>query len=251
MSLFGEQPFYNNSIKNLIIGFGSLFTDLTIHKFNAGAKAQTIRVPIAYGPKNKWLSRLREDPDLKKNVEIVLPRLAFEITDYRYDANRKIGIVGSSVMGSIGSSRTKLYNPVPYDITIQLYSMTKTQEDSLQILEQILPYFAPALTISIEILPVFNLKKNIPILLQGVTTEDSYDGSPDDLRTVINTYTFVAQLDLFGPIITSDKVIKISKAQLSGNAIPTTENSGELYTASVNPLSANTTDTFNIDESWS
>lgn len=253
MSVFSENPYYHQSIKSLIIGFGSLFTDLTINKFDAtGTKQQSIRVPIAYGPKNKWLSRLHEDPDLYNNVEIVLPRMSFEISDYRYDASRKIGTVGSSITGTVGKGRAKLYNPVPYDITIQLYSMTKTQEDGLQILEQILPYFAPSMNIVIEIMPVFKIKKTIPILLQGVTSEDSYEGSPDELRTVINTFTFVAQMDLFGPINVSDKVIKIAQANigLSDNPVSPQTN-GEHYIAVVDPSNAQPNTPFVIDESWS
>lgn len=247
-SPFKEHPFYHSTIKNLIVAFGTVFQDLSIiRKDSSKKKDQVIRVPIAYGPRNKWLSRLREDPDLKDNVEITLPRMAFEITDYRYDPTRKIGAQGNFLVGSIGSLRSKLFNPVPYDVSIQLHSMCKTQEDSLQILEQVLPYFAPSMTLSIEMLPEFNIKKDVPILLQGVQVEDTYDGSPEDFRTVIQTFNFIAQVDLFGPIIKSDKVIKTSIANV-GTA--QTATAGQTYTAAVDPRSSNKTDTYTIDEGW-
>jgi hypothetical protein len=252
-SLFEENPFYHGTIRNLIVAMGTLFTGITITRQDSNKKkVKSIKVPIAYGPKHKWLNKLREDADFKKNVEIVLPRLSFEIVDYKYDPTRKIGVQGNFTVGDIGGVRAKVFNPVPYDVTIQVHSMCKNQEDSLQIFEQVAPYFAPSMTVNMIMLPEFNIKKDVPLLFQGATIEDSYDGSAEEFRTVIQTFNFVAQLDLFGPIIKSDKIIKTSIANVASTipAVNETPNAGNTYTAKVDPKSANKTDTYTINEDW-
>jgi hypothetical protein len=256
MSIFSENPYYHGTIRNLVIALGNLFSDINISKINAaGEREQQIVVPIAYGPKHKWLSRLKEEPDLSNNgkIEITLPRMAFEITDFRYAADRKVGIPGHFLNAQLGSGRTKLFNPVPYDVIFSVYSLTKSNEDSLQILEQILPYFSPYLNLEITILPEFNIKKTIPIVLSGVSVEDSYTGSPNEFRTITQTFSFVAKLDLFGPTPVRHDIIKTTIADV-GTTIPDpmnlTVNDNNRYTATVNPLSANSTDIFTIDETW-
>ena len=248
----GTTPFYNETIKKFIIAFGTLFSDLTICREETASpeKHQLIKVPISYGPKNKWLSRLAEDPDLVNNVNIVLPRMAFEITDYRYDGSRHIGARGTALAGNLQGNRVRLHNPVPWDVTITLSTMCKTQEDSLQILEQILPYFAPYLTVDLEILTEFNVKKAVPLLLAGVSVEDNYQGGLDDFRVVIQNFTFVAQLDLFGPIMKPNGVIKHSIANVAQNM---KKQKGALdlnYQAKVDPIGADSSDPYTVLEKW-
>jgi hypothetical protein len=248
MSIFNDQPYYHETIRKLIVSFGQLFSGMQVVKRDGdGTKNQVIDVPIAYGPKNKWLGILNEDADRTNNVKIVLPRLAFEISGYQYDASRKVGAIGSHVVGTIGTQRAKLFNPIPYDVQINLYSLAKTQEESLQILEQILPYFAPSMTVNIEILPQFNVKKDIPIVLQSVSVSDSYEGDMSDFRVVEQTFSFVAQVDLFGPIIKSEKVIKEVNVDLNTQT-PTSP--GPKYKAEVNPRAANKNDNYNVSENW-
>ena len=248
-SLFQDNSFYHGTIRNLITSVGQLFQGIQIQKYDAqGQKQQVIRVPCEYGPKDKWLSMLKERPDYDHGVEITLPRLAYEIIDYRYDAARKIGTKGAYVVGNIADKRAKLFNPVPYDVHINVYSMCKDQNTSLQILEQILPYFAPSLTISMEVLPVFNLMKDIPIVLSGVTVEDSYEGSPDQLRTVVQTFSLVAQLDLFGPVNPKSSIIKHVNA---GVTTTPTVKVQTTYVADVVPETANKGDgTYVITDDW-
>lgn len=140
-----------------------------------------------------------------------------------------------------------MFNPVPYDIYINLYSVTKSQTDALQITEQILPYFAPSMTINIEVLPTFSIKKDIPLLLSSVSVDDSYDGSPEEYRRVIQTFGFVAQLDLFGPTIMSNKVIKEAIANVGTNSMKNTDTT---YDATVVPRQASKEDPHTIDETW-
>jgi hypothetical protein len=157
----------------------------------------------------------------------------------------------------LGDTRTKLYNPVPWDVIINLYSMTKTQEEALQILEQILPYFAPTMTLNVNLLPQFNIVKEIPLLLQGVAVEDSFEGTPQDFRNVIQTFTFAAQLDFFGPINLKTAMIKTAIADLSTSLDPQNEVAGptspehaDVYTAEVIPPTANKTDPHTVEEEW-
>lgn len=252
-SLFKINPYYHQSLRSLLVAFGQTFSDITIIRNSDAGKEQVIRVPIDHGPKNKWLNRLNEDPDLYNNVEIILPRIAFEITDYAYDASRKVGVRGEFLLGRVGNDTVKLFNPVPWDITIQMSSLCKNQEDSLQIMEQILPYFAPFMNVNIDILPQFGIKKNVPIQLDGVSVLDTYEGSVEDFRTVIQTFTFTAKIDLFGPIINNKAVIKTAISDITASgpqygitpAIP-----GEKFTTAVVPSSANKQDAHTITDTW-
>lgn len=245
-SIFSSNPYYHATIRNFIVAFGQLFSGIIlVNKNSTGKTEQKIKVPIAYGPKNKWLDLLKERPAPEKGaLKTTLPRLAFEITDYRYDAARKIGTQGNSVTGTLGGRGAKLFNPVPYDITVQLYSLTKDQDDSLKILEQILPYFAPHMNLTFEVLPQFNLKKTVPLVLETVQVTDTYDGSPEEQRTVVQTFTFIAKLDLFGPIYTGD-VIKTSSVDITFNE---GEANIESLSFAVNPQSATKDDTYTIIE---
>lgn len=256
-SLFETQPFYHQTLRNLILAFGNFFTGIKIRKVNNGVLDKLIPVPIELAPRNKWVERNQAEPDLmSQKVEMTMPRLAFEIVDYSYDPNRKVGPKGFYTTGNIGTNRAKLFNPIPYDVGINLYSICKTQEESLQIFEQIAPYFAPSITLSIEMLPQFNLKKDVPIVLRNVAVEDTYQGSPEQFRTVTQTFSFIAQVDLWGPIIESNKIIKVANADISGT-IPEADdpkylssNDDNRYTAAVNPKAAMPNDPHVIDEVW-
>jgi hypothetical protein len=199
--MFANSPYYHATIRNVVVAVGQLFSGITLVNRDGTTREQALRVPISYGPKNKWLERLKTQPNLDSQVvETTLPRLSFEFTDYKYDAIRKIGTQGNSVAGTMGASGIKLFNPVPYDITVQLYSITKDQDDSLKILEQILPYFAPSLNINILVLPQLGIRKDIPLVLDAVSVVDTYEGDRDTYRTVVQNFTFTAKVDLFGPV---------------------------------------------------
>ena len=250
MSVFKDQPFYHGTIQKFIAAFGSTFEGISIVDYDEECnKEKVIRTPIAYGPKNKWLARLLQQPDLTTpRVKVTLPRLSFEITDVRYDPTRKVGTIGSHVPGMVNGHPIKLFNPVPYNLMIQMYSYTKDQGDALQIMEQILPYFAPTLEIKMEQLPQLNMIKTIPIQLDSIAIDDSYgDNNVQTQRTVIQTFTFTAKLDFFGPIFTNSKEIKkaiIDYSVYSKGIIDST------YTAEVEPFSANKDEDWNLKETW-
>jgi len=210
MSLFNQTPYKHEHILRFFTAFGDIFSGITITKQNStGKKLQSYEVPIEYAPKNKWLTRVREQNDLtKQQVKMTLPRMAFEMIDIRYAPERKIGVNGSYALGNASGMRGKIFPPAPYDVIFNLYVLTKDQNDSLQILEQIIPYFQPYLMLNYEILPEYQITKDIPITLQAYQTEDAFEGSPEEVRTVNQVFTFAAQMDFFGPTIVNSSIIK-------------------------------------------
>lgn len=257
--MFEKQPFYHNHIRNFIVAFGTLFSGITVRTWDKdGVLDRSVRVPIAYGPRSKWLERLRADPDLKNNVKTTFPRLAFEIVDYRYAPERKIGQQGDYLIGQRHNIKSgeklgeaKVFTPAPWDVIIELSSIAKTQEDNLQILEQILPYFTPSLIINMDVLPEFNINKDIPITLDNIQTEDNYQTEMTEQRVVTQIFRFSAKLDFFGPMVDIGR-IKHTLATIGTNADLPPEAPGEQHNAKVNPFAEtdDRTDPHIIDEWW-
>jgi hypothetical protein len=246
MSLFKRNYYYHQTTKSFITAFGSIFDGISIEKHNSdGTTAQDYVVPIDYSPKNKWLLMLNERPDYTTNqVQITLPRMSFEIIQMTPALQRKHGFNGTFSIGALNAGgRTKVYNPVPYDLTVNLYALTKDNNDMFQIIEQIVPYFQPSLTINLNILPEMNIYKDIPLTLMGVDTQDSFTGSPDEQRTIMSTFTFIAQLEYFGPINSQGSIIKDVKVNITGDQ-------QEKLDVAVNPSTANPTDAYTVTTQW-
>jgi len=225
--MLNGQTYYHGAIRKTIVAFGRLFADIKIARQGSdGEVAQTISVPLAYAPKEKWLVRIDSDPNLDNHTYTTLPRLSFEITGYQYDAARKVNKMNKVVCNeeSAGDNpiRKSAFAPVPYNININLYVLTKTQEDAMQIVEQILPVFNPDYTLSINAVPELNIVQDIPVILNSVTAEDTYDGMFEQRRFVTHTLSFTIKTNIFGPV-TDQGVILRSMANVS---IP-----GQKYTA--------------------
>ena len=209
--MFGTY-FYNESMRRMTIGFGQIFNNIQIKRKNdAGKVIQTIRVPLAYGPKEKFLVRLDQQSSLNnREFAITLPRMGFEISNIAYDPTRKLTRVQKFKRVKSGKDGKVLdfnYTPVPYNISYNLYSFTASAEAGLQIIEQILPFFQPDFTVTINAIPTLDIKRDIPIILNSVNYEDTYSGDFTTRRAVIYTLNFTAKTYLFGPS-TSQKVIK-------------------------------------------
>ena len=209
--MFGNY-FYNESMRRMTIGFGQIFNNIQIKRKNdAGKVIQTIRVPLAYGPKEKFLVRLDQQSSLNnREFAITLPRMGFEISNIAYDPTRKLTRIQKFKQVKSGKEGKVLdfnYTPVPYNISYNLYSFTASAEAGLQIIEQILPFFQPDFTVTINAIPTLNIKRDIPIILNSVNYEDTYSGDFTTRRAVIYTLNFTAKTYLFGPS-TSQKVIK-------------------------------------------
>ena len=198
--MLNNNIFYHQITRKVIVAFGSLFSNIKIaRKDNDGIIAQTLEIPISYAPKEKWLVRIEQDPTLESHTYTTLPRMSFEITGMTYDASRKVNRMNYITCGDGQSDVSKIYSPVPYNFEIQLYILTKTQEDALQIVEQILPTFTPEYTLSIKPIPDHDLVMDVPIVLNSVSIQDDYDGDFSTRRFVTYTLTFTIKGNMYGP----------------------------------------------------
>jgi hypothetical protein len=193
--------FYHEILRKTIVSFGTLFNDIQIkHKKNDGSDFSIITVPIAYGPVQKFLARLEQVPDLKKRVAITLPRMSFEMTGISYDSTRKTSTLQTFKSLEVNDNKlTKTFMPVPYNVNIRLSILAKLNEDALQIVEQILPYFQPHFTLTIDLVKEIGEKRDIPMILERISMEDNYEGDYTERRSLIYTLDFTAKTYLFGP----------------------------------------------------
>ena len=184
--------------------FGTMFNDIDVQRFNtAGTRIQTLRVPIAYGPKEKFIVRLAQDPNFDRDVAIVLPRMSFEITSMNYNSTRKLPSTIKNVYTYTDQDKLKYqYTPVPFDINIALSVFVKNADDGVQILEGILPFFTPEWTNSVNLIPELKLKMDVPVVFNDISTEDTYEGDFSTRRALIHTLNFTVKGYLFGPVRT-------------------------------------------------
>ena len=232
----------------MTIAFGQLFNNIQIkRKDSRGSTIQSIRVPLAYAPKEKFLTRLDQQPDLdNREFAITLPRMSFEISTIEYDASRKLNRlqkfkkVKTSADGKILDYN---YMPVPYNISYSLNVFTATAEGGLQIIEQILPYFQPDYTVTVNAIPNLDIKRDVPIVLNNVNYEDSYSGDYTTRRAVIYTLGFTAKTYLFGPAQTQ-KVVKTVQSDLYSDTDTVNKAREERIIIEPNPTSADADDDF-------
>lgn len=202
------RTFYNGTIRKYIILFGTMFNNIYINRTADDEVdnnyTQTLKIPLSYGPREKFLARVSGDPDLERPFAMVLPRISFEITSMSYAPERKLATINRVVKsnGAEGATIKYAYNPVPYDIQLELNIMVKNAEDGTKILEQILPYFTPEWTNTINLIPELDVKLDIPIILNGVSYSDTYEGDFISRRAIIWTLNFTLKGYLFGPVKT-------------------------------------------------
>ena len=202
--------YYHEIIRKTIISFGTLFNDIHIrHQDQSGNDISDIKVPLAYGPSQKFLARITQQPELNKPVQITLPRMSFEMTSIQYDPTRKSSLVQTFKTCDNGGKVKKVFMPVPYNIGFELNILSKLNDDSLQVLEQILPYFQPHFNLTVDLIDSIGEKRDIPIILESVNFQDDYEGNFDTRRALIHTLRFTAKTYLFGPIAdSSDGLIR-------------------------------------------
>ena len=229
--------------------FGNMFNDIDVVRYNnAGTAVQTIRVPIAYGPREKFLARLRADPNLDRDVAIQLPRLAFEMTNVTYAPERGLNKLQRNVGIRTGDNDTlrSVRTPTPYDIDFTLHGMFANQEDAVQVVEQILPFFRPEWTHTLTLVPEVGDKYDVPTLLKDMTIEDTYEADFQTRRAILYTFNFTVKGYLFGPT-TNKGVIKRTIIDLSANSVVGVPNNVRL---DINPgLLANGSPTTNATAS--
>ena len=241
--MLNNQIFYHQTIRNTIVAFGNLFSNIYIARRKNGVVEQTIQVPIAYSAKEKWVHSIEANPDADGGMGVytTLPKLAFEITGFNYDASRKLARMNTiNCVDSDGSGREQIFTPVPWNMDLSLYFATKTEEDGFQILEQILPTFTPEYTLAVNCIPELNIKQDIPFILNSVSKSDDYEGDLSTRRFVIHTITFTAKLNIFGGL-NNVGLIRRAEANVSTRNI---ENPERLYVAT------QTTPVAPINENW-
>ena len=206
--------FYHEILRKTVISFGTLFNDIRIrHKDSSGSSISEKRVPLAYGPMQKFLARLEQQADLNRPVQkIELPRMSFETNNIMYDATRKAGITQTFKVND-GNNLKKVFMPVPYNVGFELNILTKLNDDALQIVEQILPYFQPSFNLSVDLVSAIGEKRDIPIVLDSISFDDQYEGDFSTRRALIYTMNFTAKTYLFGPIAESTEGL-IKKVQV-------------------------------------
>lgn len=212
--------FYHQIFRKTVIAFGTLFNGITIVRDGN----EIIKVPLAYGPTQKFLARLEQEPDLNKPVQISLPRMSFEFTGIQYDNSRKLAGTQAfaAALKSDGKDIKKMYFPVPYNMDFELSIMTLLNDDALQIVEQILPYFQPNFNLTIDLVESIGEKRDIPITLDSVSFEDNYDGDFSSRRVLLYTLKFTAKTYLFGPVPESSKdiITRVSVGLAGGDPSP-------------------------------
>jgi hypothetical protein len=221
------EYFYHEILRKTIIGFGSLFNDITIKHFDqTGDVSSVIKVPLAYGPIQKFLARVEQQPDLNSPVQITLPRMSFEFNGLNYDQTRKLTTTQTFVsLDKNNNNVRKSYMPVPYNMEFDLNIMCKLNDDMLQIIEQILPYFQPGYTLTIDLIDAIGEKRDVPVVLTSILMDDDYEGDYSKRRALIYTLKFVAKTYLFGPIATTsekDIIKKVSIGFVAGDTNSTT-----------------------------
>tara|TARA_R100001510_G_C7650458_1_gene207968 strand:- start:1213 stop:2211 length:999 start_codon:yes stop_codon:yes gene_type:complete len=216
------EYFYNEILRRTIVSFGTLFNNITIKKTDSDDDVfSVVKVPLAYGPTQKFLARLEQSPDLNKPFAITLPRMSFEFTGLTYDPSRKVTTTQTFTVKDPNSSTDvkKSFMPVPYNMAFELSIMTKLNDDALQIVEQILPYFQPAYNLTVELVESIQEKKDIPVILENITMSDEYEGDFTSRRVLLYTLRFTAKTYLFGPAtkVTKDIIKKATVSYLTGS----------------------------------
>ena len=204
-----NNEFYHETIRRYVIVFGTMFNDMVVHRRNAaGAIVKRLKVPIAYGPRAKFLSRIKQDPTLTKPDAISLPRMSFQIVGYNYDPARKLQTVGQ-MRGAVANTSLNgaVYNPVPYNIDFELSIYVLNAEDGTMLIEQILPFFTPEWTNTMKLIDDIDLRMDVPVVLNTINTEDTYEDAYENRRTIIHTLNFTMKGYIFGPVKNKDVIL--------------------------------------------
>ena len=243
--------YYHEILRRTVIAFGTLFNDIHIrHTGKNGENLSEIKVPVSYGPRQKFLARIQQQPELNKATTLSLPRMSFEMTNIQYDPTRKSGIT-QTFKASDGTNMKKVFMPVPYNIGFELNAMVKLNDDGLQIIEQILPFFQPAFTLTVDLVDSIGEKRDIPMVLDGISFQDDYEGDYATRRALTYTLNFTVKTYLFGPIAESTEgLIKKVQTDFYMNTDKAAASREMRYTVTPDPITAGPDDNFGFDETW-
>ena len=238
---------YHEIIKKTVVGFGTLFNNIELRRVVSG-KTEVMKVPLAYGPRQKFLARLNQVGLNKTSTQLTLPRISFEIQGFNYDATRKVSPTSYIRKTASDGKEKKSFMPVPYNLNFELAIMSKNQDDGLQILEQILPIFQPSFNITMNLVEEVGEKRDYPITLTSIDYEDVYEGDYDTRRTLVYTLQFVAKTYLYGPVSdVSGEVIKKAIVDYASKTDRTAPREVR-YTVEPDPITADADDNFGFNE---
>ena len=215
------EYFYHEILRKTIISFGTLFNNISIQKKDASdTDFSVMKIPLAYGPTQKFLARLEQSGDLNKSTAISLPRMSFEFTGLTYDSARKVTTTQKIAVKDPNTKKKvdKVFTPVPYNMQFELSIMSKLNDDALQIVEQILPFFQPAFNLSVELVDQIKEKRDIPIILENITMQDDYEGDYSTRRVLLYTLRFTAKTYLFGPVTRVEPIKQATLSYYTDNA---------------------------------
>ena len=240
---------YHEIFRRTVVAFGTLFNNIELRRSN-----DAMKVPLAYGPKQKFLARLDQNPDpTNKRVQITLPRISFEINGIQYDPTRKVSPTQKIKVAKDVDENKNVYMPVPYNLSFELAIISKNQEDGMQILEQILPFFQPHYNLSVKLIPEIDDTRDVPVVLTNVDYEDSYEGDFASRRAIIYTLQFTVKTYLYGPV-TDAKIIKKVVTDMYTKVDTTSAPREVRYTIQPDPITADADDDFGfgiVDEDFS
>ena len=241
-----DQRYYWGTIRKAIVAFGNMFNNITIEKRGPNNTTYLQRVPLSYSPKQKFLAKINQQPNVDKNsMQVILPRMGFEMVAVDYDPNRKISpIQQSRTLDGVTKSSTQ-YAPTPYNLTVLLYIYARNQDEGLQIVEQILPYFNPDYNLTLKAIPELNIQNDLPIILNTIGFEDDYEGDFVTRRSVTWTLGFTLKLNFYGPVSKTGIIRKVVANTFSDEEL---NEQRQKITVQTNPTSANVSDDYGYVE---
>lgn len=248
-----KVPFNHQTTRKMVVAFGGLFSNIfCVTKDIDKVTQKIVQVPIAFANKEKFIVRLQQDPGLNEDIQITLPRLSFEIVGYDLDSSRMLNKT-HRIVGTKDGRSVKQYTPVPYNLTFNLYSFTRTSDDNYQIMEQILPFFTPDMNLSIKMMQNPDLTQDCSLTLNNVNTDDQYDGGFEDRRYIISTYAFTLKMNYYGPYLgTIDAEKHFEDGSVVSVIKKVTTNANQFkYTAIIDPFTAESGDAHVVGETWS
>lgn len=243
--MFGNH-FYHSTMRKAVAVFGTIFNNINVVRATAdGTVLSQIKVPLSYGPKQKFLARLDQSSGGDVSMAMKLPRMAFEVTSLELDSTQKLSkrnVITESHASDVTKKKT-IKHQVAYNINVSLFIMVKNQDDGLQVVEQILPYFQPEYTVTIAPISGFDYKQDVPIILTGVTISDDYEGDLVTRRALIYQLDFTMKMKFFGPT-SNQGIIRGITIDLNGN--PGNTDVLENMTYVINPSSADEDDNYTV-----
>jgi len=197
--------FYNQTLRKAVSVFGAVFNNISIKRYNSVAE----RVPISYGPRQKFLARLEQEARGAEHIAIKVPRMSFNITDISYDSSIKLNKLNKKFTGDVGNSKDFVYQSVPYILSLELNILAKAQDEALQIVEQILPTFTPEFTVAINDMEGPGQSVDVPITLTDVSLQDEYEGEFETRRVIVYTLNFTMKVRFIGEVKSSKVIYKV------------------------------------------